>query len=110
MLDSEVEEIQERTGKRRDEFCIEIFDKLPYRFEMKKAQDGKCVFLKPEGCNIYGFRPMVCRFYPFELKFDEAQQKHVFSATTECPALNQGKHLTLADFKRLFWLAQEKLP
>jgi Fe-S-cluster containining protein len=110
MLEKESHEIQDKTGLTRDGFCIEIFDKLPYKFEMKKQVDGKCVFLKPEGCSIYGFRPMICRFYPFELKFDEAKQKHVFTATAECPALNQGKHLTLMDFKRMFWLAQERLP
>lgn len=110
MLESEVQEIKEKTGLEIGEFCFEVPDKQPYMFEMKKQSNGHCVFLKPEGCSIYGFRPLICRFYPFELKFDESQQKHVFSATSECPALNQGRHLTLTDFKRLFWLAQERLP
>jgi Fe-S-cluster containining protein len=109
MLESEAQEIQEKTGIKHEEFCFEIAGKQPYVFEMKKPLEGKCFFLKPEGCSIYGFRPMICRFYPFDLKFDEDQQKYVFTATAECPALNQGKLLTQLDFKQLFWLAEKKL-
>ncbi|XHH09980.1 MAG: YkgJ family cysteine cluster protein [Candidatus Bathyarchaeia archaeon] len=109
MLESEAQEIQDKTGLNREEFCVEVSDKQPYTFEMKKLQDGKCFFLKPDGCSIYGFRPLICRFYPFELKFDDNQQKYVFTATTECPALNRGRRLTKVDFDRLFWLAEEKL-
>ena len=76
---------------------------------MKKQQDNKCFFLKHNTCSIYNFRPLICRFYPFELKFDEKQQKYAFTTTTECPALNQGKRLTKIYFKTLFWLAEEKL-
>jgi len=109
MLESELQEIQEQTGLSRDEFCFEVANKQPYIFEIKKIQEGKCFFLKPDGCSIYDFRPMICRFYPFELKFDEIQQKYMFTATTECPALNQGKRLTQADFRLLFWLAEKRL-
>jgi Fe-S-cluster containining protein len=110
MLDSETREIQQKTGRGADEFCFEILDKQPYGFEMKKGLDGKCVFLTVAGCSIYDFRPLVCRFYPFELKFDETQQKYVFNATIECPALNQGKLLSQIEFRRLLWLAQDRLP
>jgi Fe-S-cluster containining protein len=108
MLKSEAQEIQEQTELNIDEFCSEITDKQPYMFEMK-LHDDKCFFLKPDGCSIYTFRPMICKFYPFELKFDETQQKYVFTATTECPALNQGERLTQTDFKLLFWLAEKNL-
>jgi Fe-S-cluster containining protein len=110
MLDSEAQEIQDKTSLDLGEFCFEVSDKQPYKFEMKKAQDGKCLFLKPEGCSIYSFRPLICRFYPFELKFNEELQKYAFIVTLECPAVNQGKLLCEFDFKKLFWLAQERLP
>jgi Fe-S-cluster containining protein len=110
MLESEAHEIHKQTNLNIATFCSNIQDKQPYLFEMKLS-DGKCFFLKPNGCcNIYNYRPMICRFYPFELKFDEEQQIYVFTATSECPALNQdGKRLTLTDFKLLFWLAEKKL-
>jgi Fe-S-cluster containining protein len=110
MLESEAKEIQEKTGLNLGEFCFEVSDKQPYRFEMKKQANGKCLFLKPEGCCIYEFRPLICRFYPFELKFDEAKQAYVFNPTVECPAINQGKLLNENDFRKLFLLAQERLP
>lgn len=109
MLESEAQEIQEKTGLKREEFCKEIQAKEPYRFEMKKAKDGKCLFFKPEGCRIYDFRPLICRFYPFELKFEKTLQKHAFTVTLECPTINQGKLVTRTDFRRLFWLAQDRL-
>jgi Fe-S-cluster containining protein len=109
MLEEEAEEIQKQTDINTNEFCFEITDQQPYMFEMKTPHDEKCFFLKQNDCSIYSFRPMICRFYPFELKFDQEQQKYVFNATAECPALNQGKRLTQAYFKRLFWLAEEKL-
>lgn len=110
MLESEAREIQEKTGLDLGEFCFEVPDKQPYMFEMKKHEDGKCVFLKPDGCRVYGFRPLICRFYPFELKFDENKQTYVFNPTIECPAINQGKLLEENDFRKLFLLAQERLP
>jgi Fe-S-cluster containining protein len=109
MLEKEVKEIQEQTKFSLNEFCFEITGQSPYEYEMIKSCEDKCVFLKQESCSIYEFRPMICRFYPFELKFDEKQQKYVFTATPECPALNQGKRLTQTYFKKLFWLAEEKL-
>jgi Fe-S-cluster containining protein len=109
MLESEAQEIQTQTGLSIETFCVEITDKQPYKFEMQLC-NGKCFFLKPMGCSIYNFRPMICQFYPFELKFDETQQKYLFNATPECPALNQtGKRLTQTDFKLLFWIAEKKL-
>jgi Fe-S-cluster containining protein len=109
MLESEASEIQKQTSININNFCFEIINQQPYMFEMKKQHSEKCFFLKQNLCSIYDFRPLICRFYPFELKFDEKQQKYVFTATTECPALNHGKRLTQTYFKTLFWLAEEKL-
>lgn len=36
-------------------------DDGPY---LKAKPDGSCVFLGPEGCTVYGDRPLVCRIYP----------------------------------------------
>ncbi len=76
---------------------------------MKKTSEGKCVFLKENQCSIYPIRPLICMFYPFELKFDKDKEVHVFDFTLECPGINQGKVLCQKDFKKLFELAHEKL-
>jgi Fe-S-cluster containining protein len=110
MVDCEVKEISEKTGCLANFFCVSIEGRLPYVFEMRKQQDGKCTFLKDNQCVIYDFRPLICRFYPFELKFSENQKRYQFKATLECPALNMGKKcLEESDFKRLFLMAEEKM-
>jgi Fe-S-cluster containining protein len=91
------------------DFSTEIKDKHPYVYEMKKTNEGKCVYLKDNQCSIYTLRPLICRFYPFELKFDKDKGLHNFDFTLECSGINQGKVLNEKDFKKLFALAQESL-
>ena len=76
---------------------------------MEKDVKGSCFFLKDNQCAIYALRPLICRFYPFELKFDEYKNTHVFYFTPECPEIGKGKLLTKKDFEELFLLAKEKL-
>ena len=109
LLEEEASKISAKTSKPIQDFSIEITDNLPYGFEMKKTGEGKCVFLKDNHCSIYSLRPLICRFYPFELKFEKAQGLHIFDFTFECPGIKQGKVMDENYFKRLFELAQEKL-
>jgi Fe-S-cluster containining protein len=109
LLESEAKQIASQTSKLLTDFSTEIKDKLPYCYEMKKTNEGKCVFLKENHCIIYQLRPLICMFYPFELKFDKCKILHVFSFTNECPKIGSGKNLDATDFKRLFDLAQERL-
>ena len=76
---------------------------------MKKTAEGKCVHLKDNQCSIYPIRPLICRFYPFELKFDESKGLYSFAVTIECLAINEGEVFEEKDFKKLFRLAQESL-
>ena len=48
-------------------------------------------------------------FYPFELKFDNDKQMHVFDFTLECPAIGHGNGFYEKDFEKLFDLAMERL-
>ena len=73
------------------DFSSAIADKAPYVYEMKKSSEGKCVFLKENRCSIYPLRPLICMFYPFELKFAENTEFHNFDFTVECPAIGKGK-------------------
>jgi Fe-S-cluster containining protein len=109
ILEVEAKKISLQTGLSKLEFSKEIEDKLPYAFELKKTSEGKCVFLKDNQCSIYPLRPLICIFYPFELKFDKDKNLHVFDFTVECPRINQGKAIQSRDFKKLFELAQERL-
>lgn len=107
MLEQEAVEISAATSMPTEDFADEAVGKAPYGLEMKK-QDGKCVFLKKDNkCTIYAFRPLICMFYPFELKFDK--NSHVFDFTLECPGINRGKTVDAQYFKRLFELALQRI-
>ena len=109
LLESEATVISTETCLTMPKFTEKITDKDPYCFEMKKNKEGKCFFLKDNQCSIYKLRPLICRFYPFELKFDPAKDQHVFNFTIECPGINKGKMMTIKDFEALFLAARERL-
>jgi Fe-S-cluster containining protein len=108
LLQSEAEEIAKKTNQKTETFCEPIVGKEPYVYEMKKTM-GKCAFLKDNQCTIYELRPIICRFYPFELKFSSDQNRYLFSATLECVGIGKGKTLCKEDFEKLFLLAQQRL-
>jgi Fe-S-cluster containining protein len=108
LLETEANEISAQTGLPKEAFTIQVVGKEPYRYEMKK-KEGKCFFLKDNQCSIYSSRPLICRFYPFELKFDTENGWYVFSFTFECPAVGKGKVMARKDFEALFLLAQKRL-
>ncbi len=110
LLESEASGISTEINLPIHIFAENIKDKAPYCFEMKKPKEDKCYFLKDNQCSIYNLRPIICRFYPFELKFDPDKNMHVFDYTFECPEINKGKIMTLKDFEELFALAKERLP
>jgi Fe-S-cluster containining protein len=109
LLETEAKKIAAHTSCSISDFSREINDKFPYIYEMKKTNEGKCVQLKDNQCCIYPLRPLICMFYPFELKFDEKKGMHNFDFTVECPGINQGKVFLEKDFRKLFKLAQESL-
>lgn len=109
LLSEEAEKIAEATQQPIAVFAVEISGKVPYTFEIRKtAKDGKCVFLADNRCSIYSLRPLICRFYPFELKPNEAK-RHEFFCTDECPGVNKGKMLDEEYFRKLFQLACDRL-
>ncbi len=109
VLEPEANAISTETSLPKQAFTKQLAGKNPYRYEMKKDQEGKCFFLKDNQCSIYRLRPLICRFYPFELKFDAEKDQHVFDLTLECPGIGKGKMMTEKKFEELFLLAQERL-
>ncbi len=110
LLETETNAISTETHLPKQVFTTSIVDKTPYCYEIKKNSEGKCHFLKDNQCTIYTLRPLICRFYPFELKFDPEKDLHVFDFTLECPGISKGKKMTKKEFEALFLLAQERLP
>ena len=109
ILETEAKKIASQTTFLLTDFSEQINGKLPYSYEMKKTQEGKCFFLRENQCTIYSLRPLICRFYPFELKFDKESNTHIFDFTIECPGINAGKKYNQKDFEKLFKLAKKSL-
>jgi Fe-S-cluster containining protein len=91
-----------------NEIAIRVAGHEPYVFEMKKTKQGKCIFLEGDECRIYVLRPLVCRFYPFELKTPEGGV-HEFGYTEECKGIGVGKRVGKAFFEELFRLVNSRL-
>ena len=108
LLTAEAEQIATATSQPIAKFAVKIEGKAPYSHEMKKTiENGKCVFLENNSCTIYPLRPLICRFYPFELKVT-ANGKHQFLYTDECLGIGKGKTLSKNYFETLFQLARTK--
>jgi Fe-S-cluster containining protein len=107
LLRTEAKQIAKATLQPILEFTVKIKDKAPYSYEMKKTEDGKCIFLENNCCIIYTVRPLICRFYPFELKIAHSG-KYMFLYTPECPGINKGPILSKNYFRKLFQLARAK--
>jgi Fe-S-cluster containining protein len=105
LLRTEAEQITTATSQPISKFTVKIKDKAPYSYEMKKTKDGKCVFLENNRCVIYAVRPLICKFYPFELKIAHGG-KHMFRYTLECSGINKGRMLSKNYFRKLLRLAR----
>jgi Fe-S-cluster containining protein len=100
LLNVEAQGISKDTKKVIKEFALKIKGSRPYVYQMKKTDEGKCVFLKDKLCSIYEIRPLICRFYPFELKTFE--DNYIFTFTDECPRIGKGSRLEKSYFEKLF--------
>ncbi len=109
LLEQEAEEIASAISKPISTFAKSAKGTAPYIYEIKKTnKNGVCLFLQNNKCLIYSFRPLICRFYPFELK-GRNDQEYEFFSTKECPGTSKGKILRNEFYSRLFRIAQARL-
>jgi len=110
LLNTEAERLAQFVRKRVGEFAEKVEGKAPYVYETKKSHEGKCVFYTDSQCSVYRLRPLVCRFYPFELAPSE-REIFRFRATYECPCISstEMEELSEAFFRRLLRFALREL-
>jgi Fe-S-cluster containining protein len=108
LLKSEVKRISDSLTRSIEGFAVRIRGHEPYVYEMKKTREGKCLFLKENICTVYMLRPLICRFYPFELQTTE-DQEYKFTHTEECPGVRKGKRLKKDYFENLLQQAHDQL-
>jgi Fe-S-cluster containining protein len=107
LLNVDAKSIAKETGLDVSEFADQVEGSEPYVYEMKKPEDGKCFFLKNSRCTIYNIRPLICRFYPFQL--DSQNNTYVFSYTNKCSGIGNGETLTREFFENLFATATKAM-
>ena len=109
LLKEEARTISEAILRPVEAFATMTRGREPYVYEMRKTLgEGKCIFLESADCGIYAVRPLVCRFYPFEL-VTLKNGKLRFFCTEECPGIGRGERLERKYFENLFRWACEKL-
>lgn len=106
MVREEAYAIAEVVDRRVSSFAVRVKGRLPYVYEVKKTE-GRCPFLEGADCAAYAVRPLVCRFYPFELTTEGG--RHVFRCTMECPGVGKGFRLGRGYFLRLLREAYRQL-
>ncbi len=90
------------------EYCQPVDRCLATRVSLVAEEDGACIFLSEDGCDVYEARPRQCRHFPF-------WQQNLLDRTTfegvaqHCPGLGQGTLCTGADIKARL-LAEEQEP
>ena len=101
LLKIEGDRISRKTLIGLDKFTEKIEGFEPYIYQMRKTEDGKCIFLKDNSCSIYQMRPLICRFYPFQLK-NLGNNRYAFTYTDECSGIGKSPQLKRDFFERLF--------
>jgi len=100
ILKSEIKRIGDEEALSIDFFASKVDGFEPYEYIMKK-KDGKCFFLRDKECSIYEKRPLICRFYPFQL-INLGDNHYVFKETSECLGINNGSYLGRDYFYKMF--------
>ena len=109
LLKEEARTISETVLNPIKSFATITKNRKPYVYEMRKTRkQQKCVFLHGTQCRIYAVRPLVCRFYPFELSRSKSGKLR-FLCTGECPGIGKGERLEREYFEKQFSEAFEKL-
>jgi Fe-S-cluster containining protein len=101
LLKTDVDRITNKTLLEAPEFIEEVFGFEPYIFQIRKSENGRCFFLKKNRCTIYKIRPLICRFYPFQLK-NIGKNRFSFSYTNKCTGIEEGSQKARVYFKSLF--------
>ena len=101
LLRTDADRISNETLLDRREFAEEVAGFEPYIYQMRKTDNRRCFFVKKNLCTIYKIRPLICRFYPFQLK-NLGHNRYSFSYTNTCTGIGREPQLKRGFFERLF--------
>ena len=112
ILPNEAENISKNKERVKEEFCTKIdFAKmnndysLKELYQMKRGEDGACVFYKNNMCTIYDVRPIDCRIFPYDIKLEKDGNYYlVYYKSDKCQIMNENiKNIKMISYNtRLF--------
>jgi uncharacterized protein len=73
------------------EYCEVIDWRLAKRVSLIANEDGDCVFWDADGCQVYEYRPLQCRTYPFWAT-NLADPQSWQQVGKICDGVNRGRH------------------
>jgi Fe-S-cluster containining protein len=87
-------------------YCKTYIDRRTgFPFVVLKIQEGRCIFLGRDGCDLYESRPSCCRNYPLARVIDEDGQGgrrliryHLQHKATYCEGFGRGREWTIQDY------------
>jgi hypothetical protein len=87
----------------RERYCRQVRIGAFRRLSLRETPAYDCILWGPEGCRVYGHRPLQCRSFPFwssNLSSRESWEE----AARACPGIGQGRVHGRARIER--WLAR----
>jgi Fe-S-cluster containining protein len=95
------------THKFLSAYCLSQVDSrtgFPYVL-LKRKEDGACVFLESQGCDIYESRPSCCRHYPLARVIEDLDQSgnplsryHLQRRAAYCQGMDTGPEWTIEGY------------
>ena len=90
---ADLQDLSENLKISEKEFCDKYCRKVDIsgfsRISLNEKENYDCVFWENGGCNVYKFRPLQCRTYPFWRPYLESEEDWNALASS-CPGVNKG--------------------
>jgi len=80
-------------GMRAEKFQQEYLYSTKYTIRLRRRQ-GKCPFLKSDGCSVHPAKPTQCRLFPFWPELLE-DKKELEATAQWCPGIGNGDFVPL---------------
>lgn len=94
LSDADVTLMSEGLGLSREKFidtyCRYVDMGSFYMVSLLEKENFDCIFLSEKGCNVYEYRPLQCRTYPFWAHVVESKETWDEEALS-CPGINKGQ-------------------
>lgn len=91
---SDLQLLLQGTGMEKADFmktyCRAVLINGTYRLSLKEKSNYDCIFWNNEGCEVYEYRPLQCRSFPFWEENVKSSDRWKWVGAS-CPGINRGR-------------------